>query len=213
MKRILRWKFFEQKQRDQDKRNKIIFKKVLTTKKNSEMFFFKDLAWRTNSQEKTDHNKKKSNEFFFFSKKSKIFLVNFPKTKRQFLKRPKEKDWWKKIKKSNFEKNNKSEKHATHKATARRKEEKTRDLPQIKAGFQKNRHKVMKKLNISGNKNQMQRWRKVGKEIEKWGQGQKGEKKNEWNQKEKTQKRRWRKTDKETQDREEKRKRNMEIEK
>ena len=43
MKGILRWKFFEQKQRDQDKRNKIIFKKVLTTKKNSEMFF-KDLA-------------------------------------------------------------------------------------------------------------------------------------------------------------------------
>ena len=39
MKGILRWKIFEQKQRDQDKRNKIIFKKVLTTKKNSEMFF------------------------------------------------------------------------------------------------------------------------------------------------------------------------------
>ena len=30
-------------------------------------------------------------------------------------------------------------------ATARRKEEKTRDLPQIKAGFQKDGHKFVKK--------------------------------------------------------------------
>ena len=42
-------------------------------------------------------------------------------------------------------------KHGTHKATARHKEEKTRDLPQIKAGFQKDGHKFVK-MNIFGKK-------------------------------------------------------------
>ena len=36
-------------------------------------------------------------------------------------------------------------KHGTHKATARRKDEKTRDSPQIKARFQKDRHEFVKK--------------------------------------------------------------------
>ena len=45
--------------------------------------------------------------------------------------------------------------HTRQQHDARRK--KTRDLPQIKAGFQKERHQFMKKLNFFGGKNQMQR--------------------------------------------------------
>ena len=75
------------------------------------------------------------------------YFCNFPKTERQFFKRPKKKI--DKRKSRTVISNKKTQqirkkKHGTHKATARRKEEKTIDLPQIKAGFQKDRHKIVK---------------------------------------------------------------------
>ena len=86
------WKFFEQKQRDQDKTNKIFFKKGLTTKRNNEVFF-EDLAWKTNFQEELfKKRERKTRSFKKWNRRIKdIFEIFQKKTKRQFLKRPKKK--------------------------------------------------------------------------------------------------------------------------
>ena len=95
-----------------------------------------------------------------------------------------------KSRKAISKKRNKSEKHGTHKATARRKDEKTRDLLQIKAGFQKDRHKFVKKWIFFGKKsntemkknwwrNKKRRMRSRTKERkEKWVQTKKKRRKN-----------------------------------
>ena len=82
--------------------------------------------------------REKNKEFLKMKQENQRYFCNFPKTERQFFKRPKKKIDKRKSRTVNFKqkKTNKSEKHGTHKATARRKEEKTRDLPQIKALFQ-----------------------------------------------------------------------------
>ena len=91
---------------------------------------------------------RKTRSFLKMKQENQRYFCNFPKTERQFFKSPKKKIDKKKSRTVNFKqkKTNKSEKkHGTHKATARRKVEKTIDLPQIKAGFQKNRHNIVKK--------------------------------------------------------------------
>ena len=79
---------------------------------------------------------------------SKICFVTFPKTKRQFFKWPKKKIDKRKSRKVISKNATNQIKHGTDKATARRKEEQTRDLPQIKAEFQKDRHKFIKNAYI-----------------------------------------------------------------
>ena len=128
------------------------------------------------------------------------------------MKRPEKKIDKRKSRKVISKKRNKSEKHGTHKATTRRKEEKTRNLPEIKAGFQKDRHKFMKNEYFWQQKIRCRDEEKLVKKKRRSGTKERTEK-NELKQKEKTQKRRWRKKNKETQEREKKRKRTMEIDK
>ena len=72
------------------------------------------------------------------------------------MKRPKKKIDKRKSRKviSRNATNQKNMEHTRQQHDASRK--KTRDLPQLKAGFQKDRHKFMKNV-FFGNKNQMQR--------------------------------------------------------
>ena len=135
--------------------NKIFSKKGLTTKKIAKCVF-EDLAWKTNLQEKLITKRRKKQRVFFFKKNKDNFVIfQKKKTKRQFFKSPKKKIDKRKSRTVNFKQKKNQQirkKHGTHKATARRKEEKTRDLPQIKAAFQKDRHKFMKKWKFFGNK-------------------------------------------------------------
>ena len=92
---------------------------------------------------KTDHKKKKNKEFEKKRRIKDIFVI-FPKTKRQFFQRPKKKIDKRKSRKviSRNATNQKNMEHTRQQHDARRK--KTRDLPQIKAGFQKDIHKFVK---------------------------------------------------------------------
>ena len=97
---------------------------------------------------RTVQKREKNKEFLKMKQKNQRYFCNFSqkKTKRQFLKRPKKKIDKRKSRTVISKKNatNQKKKHGTHKATARRKEEKTRDLPEMKAGFQKDGHKFVK---------------------------------------------------------------------
>ena len=84
--------FFEQKQRDQDKRNKIFFQNGVENKENSEMFV-EDLAWRTNLQEKLITKRRKAMSFFK-KKNQRYFFCKFSKKKKlndNFWRDPKKK--------------------------------------------------------------------------------------------------------------------------
>ena len=85
-------KFFwtETKGSRQNKQDIFSKKKRLTTKRNSEVFF-EDLAWKTNFQEKLFKKREKQWVFKNETGESKIFFAIFPKTERQFFKRPQKK--------------------------------------------------------------------------------------------------------------------------
>ena len=148
----LRWNFWTETKGSRQKKQDI-FKEKVDNKENSDMFF-EVLSWKTNLQEKLITKRRKIKSFFQRKRRIKDIFCTFAKKKNDnFWRDPKKKiDKRKSRKVISRSATNQKKTWNTQGNSTTQGGKKTRYLPQMKAGFQKDRHKFMKMNKYSGNK-------------------------------------------------------------